>query len=163
MAKDRFHEVVKTAIEKEGWQITADPYEIKVHGVDFAINLSDRKMAVEHYRQLIQQLLSERAERSNSQSLWPEYEVQTLFDTERDHYQLLHIGWRDTERAFGCIMHLDIKDGQIWIQHDATEVGIANQLVELGVPKQDIVLAFHEPQVRQFTDFGTGKTTSSVI
>ena len=28
MAKDRFHRVVKTALEKEDWQITADPYEI---------------------------------------------------------------------------------------------------------------------------------------
>jgi hypothetical protein len=36
-------------------------------------------------------------------------------------------------------------------------VGIANQLVEMGVPKEDIVLAFHEPAVRQFTGFGTGE------
>ncbi|WP_322745610.1 element excision factor XisI family protein [Plectonema radiosum] len=54
----------------------------------------------------------------------------------------------------GCILHLDIKDGKIWIQHDGTEVGIANQLVEMGVPKLDIVLAFHEPYIRQFTEFG---------
>ncbi|WP_442921513.1 element excision factor XisH family protein [Microcoleus sp. S36a_D3] len=26
MVKDRFHGVVKTGLEKEGWQITADPY-----------------------------------------------------------------------------------------------------------------------------------------
>ncbi|MGB0561970.1 MAG: XisI protein [Spirulinaceae cyanobacterium] len=120
-------------------------------------------MAVAHYRQLIQQLLSQRAERSQYQSQWPEYEVQTLFDTERDHYQLLHVGWRETKRAFGCILHLDIKEGKIWIQHDGTEAGIANQLVELGVPKQDIVLAFHEPEVRQFTDFGTGSPTPSAV
>ncbi|WP_410500863.1 element excision factor XisH family protein [Chroococcidiopsis sp. SAG 2025] len=25
MVKDRFHDVVRTALEKEGWQITADP------------------------------------------------------------------------------------------------------------------------------------------
>lgn len=120
-------------------------------------------MAVERYRQLIQQLLSQRAEQSRGQHRWSEYEVQTLFDTERDHYQLLHVGWRDTKRAFGCILHLDIKAGQIWIQHDGTEVGIANQLVEQGVPPQDIVLAFHEPEVRQFTDFGTGNSTTSVV
>jgi len=113
-------------------------------------------MAVEQYRQYIQQLLAERAERVNAQRQWPEYEVQTLFDEDRDHYQLLYVGWRGTRRDFGCILHLDIKDGKIWIQHDGTETGIANQLVELGVPRQDIVLAFHEPEVRQFTDFGTG-------
>lgn len=113
-------------------------------------------MAVEHYQQYIQQLLSERRERASSQRNTQEYEVQTVFDTERDHYQLLYVGWRGNKREFGCILHLDIKGGKIWIQHDGTEVGIANQLVELGVPKQDIVLAFHEPAVRQFTGFGIG-------
>jgi serine/threonine protein kinase len=114
-------------------------------------------MVVDQYRQYIQQLLTERAERANkAQRQWTEYEVQTLFDQEHDHYQLLYVGWRGTRRDFGCILHLDIKDGKIWIQHDGTETGIANQLVALGVPRQDIVLAFHEPEVRQFTDFGTG-------
>jgi len=27
----------------------------------------------------------------------------------------------------------------------------------MGVPKQDIVLAFHEPEVRQYTGFGIGE------
>ncbi|MBW4623175.1 MAG: XisI protein [Cyanosarcina radialis HA8281-LM2] len=115
-------------------------------------------MAVEHYRQYIRQILSERAERASKQRNAREYEIQTIFDTERDHYQLLYVGWRGHKRDFGCVLHLDIKAGKIWIQHDGTEVGIANQLVEMGVPKQDIVLAFHEPEVPQFTDFGTGET-----
>lgn len=37
---------------------------------------------------------------------------------------------------------MDIKDGKIWIQHDGTESGVANELGELGVPKADIVLAY---------------------
>lgn len=110
-------------------------------------------MGVEQYRQYIQQLLSERAQRaSKSEAI----EVQTLFDTEQDHYQLVYVGWRSDKREYGCLLHLDIKDGKIWIQHDGTEVGIANQLVELGVPKSDIVLAFHAPFMRQFTEFAPG-------
>lgn len=118
-------------------------------------------MAIEQYRQYIQRLLTERAQRASRQRNAQEYEVQTIFDTEQDHYQLLYVGWRLNKRDFGCILHLDIKGGKIWIQHDGTEVGIANQLVEMGVPKQDIILAFHEPAVRQFTDFGTGEMIAS--
>jgi hypothetical protein len=118
-------------------------------------------MAVEQYRQYIQHLLTERAKRASRPQNAQEYEVQTIFDTEQDHYQLLYVGWRGNKRNFGCILHLDIKNGKIWIQHDGTEIGIANQLVEMGVPKQDIVLAFHEPEVRQFTDFGTGEAIAS--
>ncbi|HAG85867.1 MAG TPA: XisI protein [Cyanobacteria bacterium UBA12227] len=116
-------------------------------------------MAVEQYRQYIRQLLSERAQRASRQRTAPEYQVQTVFDTEQDHYQLLYVGWRGNKRDFGCILHVDIKDGKIWIQHDGTEEGLANRLVEMGVPKQDIVLAFHEPEIRQYTGFGTGTTT----
>ena len=114
-------------------------------------------MVVEQYRQHIQSLLTQRAQRVSKPQNETEYEVQTVFDSEQDHYQLLYVGWRGNKRQFGCILHLDIKDGKIWIQHDGTEVGVANRLVELGVPKQDIVLAFHEPAVRQFTEFGTGQ------
>lgn len=112
-------------------------------------------MAVEQYRQYIQQILSERQKRASMSRNYEEYEVQTIFDEQQDHYQLLYVGWRGNKRDFGCILHLDIKDGKIWIQHDGTEVGIANQLVEMGVPKQDIILAFHEPYIRQFTEFGS--------
>lgn len=114
-------------------------------------------MAVEQYRQYIRHLLSERAERAARQRAAPEYEVQTVFDTQQDHYQLLYVGWRGNKRDFGCILHVDIKGGKVWIQHDGTEEGFANRLVAMGVPKQDIVLAFHEPEVRQFTGFSTGE------
>lgn len=47
MAKDRFHNAVKTALEKEGWTITADPYEVSVGDVDFEIDLAAEMLAAE--------------------------------------------------------------------------------------------------------------------
>ncbi|WP_096625956.1 XisI protein [Calothrix sp. NIES-3974] len=109
-------------------------------------------MAVEQYRQIIQQLILEGSKSGLSQE---GVETQAILDTERDHYLLLHTGWRGNRRTHGCSLHLDIKDGKIWIQHDGTEMGMATQLLELGVPKEDIVLAFHSPYMRQFTEFAT--------
>ncbi|MEK0185831.1 element excision factor XisI family protein [Microcoleus anatoxicus] len=51
---------------------------------------------------------------------------------------------------------VDCKDGKIWIQRDRTEAGIGNELVAAGAPKEDIVLAFKAPYVRQFTEFAVG-------
>jgi hypothetical protein len=82
-----------------------------------------------------------------------ETEVQLIFDTERDRYQVVHLGWEEQRRVYGCIIHVDIKDGKIWIQRDGTEVGVANELVNAGVPKKDIVLAFQSPYKRQFTEY----------
>ena len=43
-AKDRFHNAVKIAIEKDGWTITDDPLDIKVEDVDFYIDLGAEKV-----------------------------------------------------------------------------------------------------------------------
>ncbi|MBW3586434.1 MAG: XisH family protein, partial [Cyanobacteria bacterium 0813] len=37
-AKDKFHDVVKIALQKEGWQITDDPLSFSVGGVDMLID-----------------------------------------------------------------------------------------------------------------------------
>ncbi|NEP10707.1 MAG: XisI protein [Symploca sp. SIO2C1] len=34
-----------------------------------------------------------------------------------------------------------------------TEIDLAEELGRLGVPKEDIVLGFHSPFMRQFTDY----------
>jgi hypothetical protein len=66
---------------------------------------------------------------------------------------LMSAGWFKHRRIYGCLIHIGIKDGKIWIQYDGTEVGVANELVERGVPKQSIVLAFQAPSARQYTEF----------
>ena len=105
------------------------------------------------YRQLVQDLLEDYSKVDFNN---PDLETELIFDTQRDRYQVVHVGWSNKRRVYGCVLHLDIKDGKIWIQHDGTEGGIANELVERGVPKHDIVLGFHSPFKRQFTEFAVG-------
>lgn len=105
---------------------------------------------LEQYRNYVQQVIAEYAQLGSSPE---QIERQLIFDPVGDHYQLMYVGWKNRRRHHGCILHLDLKNGKIWIQHDGTEIGIANELVKLGVPKEDIVLAFHEPLVRQYTGF----------
>ncbi|ACK66663.1 XisI protein [Rippkaea orientalis PCC 8801] len=107
---------------------------------------------IELYRQYIQKLLTE-----HSQVIWDKrIQAQTIFDVKNDHYQLVYVGWKGAKRVYGVVLHLDIIDEKIWIQQDGTEVGIANKLVELGVPKKDIVLGFDPPMMRQYTEFSVG-------
>jgi hypothetical protein len=105
---------------------------------------------LERYRTYIKQLLTEYAQHSPSDD---EVETELIFDTERDHYQVVYTGWKNRNPMYGCVLHLDIKGNKIWIQHDGTEIGMADELVKLGVPKEDIVLAFHEPLIRPYTGF----------
>ncbi|MEP0784806.1 XisI protein [Trichocoleus sp. DQ-A1] len=59
--------------------------------------------------------------------------------------------WRDGLRVHGCLVHIQIRDGKIWIQRDGIEEGITDELVAAGIPKEKIVLGFHPPEVRQYT------------
>ena len=116
-AKDRFHDLVKTALEK--------------------------------YRQIVRQILTELAREGGDEQV----EAQTLFDGERDHYQLIYVGWHHKRCVFGPVLHIDIKNGKIWIQWNGTEVDIAAELEAQGVPKEHIVLGFHPPVMRQYSDY----------
>jgi len=47
VAKNRFHQVVKTALTKDGWTVTHNLLQIKVGGVDMEIDLgAERLLAV---------------------------------------------------------------------------------------------------------------------
>jgi hypothetical protein len=102
------------------------------------------------YRSHVQQVLENYGRHQPADD---DVEMQVITDTVRDHYQLVCVGWYGQRRIYGCVLHIDIKGGKVWIQHDGTEVGIANELVALGVPKDSIVLGFHAPYKRPFTGY----------
>ena len=76
-----------------------------------------------------------------------------MFDNESDRYLLVILGRDNGRRAHGCLVHIDIINGKVWMQHDGTEYGIANELVDAGVPKNHIVLGFRSPEIRKHTEF----------
>ena len=98
--------------------------------------------------------LSERQVRAvieEAAALKPSYgeiEIETVFDETRGHYELVYAGWIDQKRVHGAVIHIDARGDRIWIQHDGTSPGVAEALIERGVPEEHLVLAFHHPSLR---------------
>lgn len=113
-------------------------------------NLTDKAA---RYQQIVQHLLLKYAE---SKPAYGDIEVETIFDTQRNHYQILHLGWQHKRWVHHCVMHLAIKNEKVWIFYNSTEHDIAATLVELGVPKDDIVLGFYPPFMREMSDYAVG-------
>jgi hypothetical protein len=109
---------------------------------------------LEKYRKEIQEVLTEfaRPRRLGTEKA-EEFETQTVFDTVRDHYQVLHVGWENGKRTYGVVIHIDIKNDKLWVQQNWTDFEFIDELMERGIPKNDIVLAFHSPSMRKYTDF----------
>jgi hypothetical protein len=104
------------------------------------------------YRELIKRIIRADVEISNRKPTEGVEEI-AIFDDERGHYQWIYLGWENKRRVFHIRLYVRLHKDKIYIEDDWTEDGIAAELVREGVPGEDIVLAFHPPAMRQFTDF----------
>jgi hypothetical protein len=101
-------------------------------------------------RRLIEKILVDYAKVPYSHS---DVRLLTIFDRDQDRYVLMLDGWEGVRRVHGCLVHVDIIDGKFWIQRDGTEYGIAQDVLDAGVTKDRIVLAFRSLEMRRLTEF----------
>ncbi|MCB0063797.1 MAG: XisI protein [Caldilineaceae bacterium] len=110
----------------------------------------DKKVA--EYRKILMEIMSGYAD-NRSLAAPGEKETIVVFDEKHDHYFLHRIGWEGTKRIWNTTLYVRIRNGKFYIEIDWTEDGIATPLMAAGIPKEDIVLAFHHPSMRQYTEF----------
>lgn len=102
------------------------------------------------YREIAQQVVREYAALGAARA---QIKSEVIVDPATDHYQVLAIGWQGARRVHSVVIHLEIIESKIWIQHDSTDWCVADALLEAGVPRADIVLAFQPEYVRADTGF----------
>ena len=102
---------------------------------------------VEKYKKIVREIVREIAAMTPSDE---SSETQMIIDEEQGHFLLFSVGWYQNKREYLPFVHLDVKpDGKVWIQHDGTDLVLAQWLIDRDVPKHDIVLAFHAPARRE--------------
>ena len=103
-----------------------------------------------HYYDIITGILSEYAKLPYAHG---NLTRKLVIGEDRKNYLLLTVGELKGKRVHACLVHLEIIGEKIWIQEDGLEDGIATDLVRAGIPKSQIVLGFHSPEVRPYTEF----------
>ena len=96
---------------------------------------------LDKYRQIICQFLRDFAT--------DDPEAKLIFDQEHDRFLVMHVGWRNDYRIYGCAIQLDLIDGKVWIQNNSTEVFVDRELIKRGIDAKDIVLGFRSPSIRE--------------
>lgn len=104
------------------------------------------------YREIATRLLREFVGLVN-RSAQPGAETLCVFDTHSDQYLVLSVGWTGGRRVRGTHLYLRLRNGKVWIEEDWTDWNMAGQLLQAGVPREDIVLAFQPPEKRALTEF----------
>jgi XisI protein len=107
---------------------------------------------LDRYRRIVTEVVQEYASYKPSHG---EIDTEAIVDREKDHYEVMHVGWDRRRRVHGSVIHIDIIGDKIWIQYDGTNRPVADELVAAGIPREDIVLAFHPVDVRPHTGFAT--------
>jgi len=79
--------------------------------------------------------------------------TELICDDGNGHYQLGQVGWEGERRVDDVYLHVDLYENKVWIQHDGTDLRLAEMLIREGIPRESIVLAFHRPDLRIYTDF----------
>ncbi len=92
---------------------------------------------IERYRQIVQQLLDDYAQIPYAHD---DLADETIFDRQADRYLLVTLGWQDRKRIHTTILHLDIRETQVWVQCNNTDQDIVAELVERGVARADIMV-----------------------
>ena len=68
---------------------------------------------LDQYRDIVTRLIEEYLRYKPSHG---DVDVEAIVDRERDHYELMHVGWDGQRRVHGSVVHMDIIDGKIWVQ-----------------------------------------------
>jgi hypothetical protein len=79
--------------------------------------------------------------------------IETVFDDVSGHYELIYSGWQSDMRVHGSVIHIDVVDNKVLIEYDGTEYGIARELNDRGIPKEQIVLAFMSEERRRHSQY----------
>ncbi|MFK7948547.1 MAG: element excision factor XisI family protein, partial [Saprospiraceae bacterium] len=80
--------------------------------------------------------------------------TQYLFDDVHGQYMLYKYGWGNQGRIYGNVAHFEIaEDGKIWVHHDGTSLELVQQLLDKGIPKSEIVIAYQPDYVREELGF----------
>jgi hypothetical protein len=105
---------------------------------------------LERYRKLVKGLVEkygEMAMRSNEERS----EIIVINDDKTDNYLWLHLSSLNGERHF-VPLHLRLKNEKIFVCWDGTNLEFAQQLIDAGVPEEDIVIGFHQPDFSEHLD-----------
>jgi len=86
------------------------------------------------YRDIVRRLVEEYASYKPAHG---QIDTEAIVDPQRDHYEVMRVGWHGDRRVHGSVVHIDISGGKVWIQYDGTSRPVADELIAAGGRRVD--------------------------
>ena len=88
------------------------------------------------YRQIVEDIILKYSQFRPSHGT---IRLDPIIDEKRDHYALMQVGWDRGKRIRGNLIYITLKDEKIYLEYDGIETGITQDLLDQGIPEQDII------------------------
>jgi hypothetical protein len=91
------------------------------------------------YRQIVKEVVIQYSKLRPSHG---DIRLDTIFDESQDRYALMQVGWDRGKRIRGNLIYVTLAGEKVIIEYDGMESGITQDLIDKGIPEEDIILAF---------------------
>ena len=113
----------------------------------------DQVEKLNRYRQILQAVVEEHAAMPGEPE---DVEAIPICDPAHDNYLLMDVGRNGKGRTGYVVFHLRLMDGKVRIERDGIEYGIAQDLLDAGIPKEDIVLSYYSNELKPLAELMAG-------
>lgn len=94
---------------------------------------------INQYRQIVKQVVTQYSHLKPSHG---NIRLDTIFDEAQDRYGLMQVGWDRGKRVRGNLIYIMLSSEKVIVEYDGMESGITQDLIDKGIPEEDIILAF---------------------
>lgn len=105
---------------------------------------------IENYRQILEKTVKRHA---RFQPANGEIETHAVCARETDEYMVIDSGWNEKgRRIYDVVLHFRLQNGTVYVERDNTDAEVVRELLESGIAKDDIILAYNALPYQRLND-----------
>ncbi|MFK7908953.1 MAG: element excision factor XisI family protein [Chitinophagales bacterium] len=105
---------------------------------------------IEKYKDIIK---NEMTYRAGARSANSDVKRHLVMNVDRTDFVVLSFGWKGKSFQHYVTFHVQVKNNQVWIYQNNTDVDLVEVFVKNGIPRKDIVIGFFTEFQRSLTEY----------
>lgn len=108
---------------------------------------------IENYRQILESVVKRHA---RFQPANGNIQTHHVCDRERNEYMVIDSGWNEKgRRIYDVVLHFRLQNGTVQVERDNTDAEVVRELLDSGIAKDDIILAYNALPYQRLNDLVT--------
>ena len=108
---------------------------------------------LKNYRQFLHKTVKRHAQFQPANG---EIKTHAVCDRETDDYMVVDSGWNEKGcRIYDVVLHFRLQNGIVHVERDNTDAEVVRELLDAGIEKDDIILAYNTLPYQKLNDLIT--------